>query len=77
VSVRVSKRLWPLLVCVAISKSLGGKFMLGMACEILHMYVDGLWVQKDGCKTPADYEALLAEITEQIGLPISLDGIYK
>jgi DNA polymerase-2 len=48
-----------------------------MDYEILHMYVDGLWVQKDGCKTPADYEALLAEITERTGLPISLDGIYK
>jgi len=48
-----------------------------MDYEILHMYVDGLWVHKEGCKTPADYEALLAEITERTGLPISLDGIYK
>ncbi len=48
-----------------------------MDYEILHMYVDGLWVQKEGCKTPADYEALLAEITERTGLPISLDGIYR
>jgi DNA polymerase-2 len=48
-----------------------------MDYEILHMYVDGLWVQKEGCKTPADYAVLLAEITERTGLPISLDGIYK
>jgi len=48
-----------------------------MGYEILHMYVDGLWVQKEGCKTPADYGVLLAEITERTGLPISLDGIYK
>jgi DNA polymerase-2 len=45
--------------------------------EILHMYVDGLWVHKQGCKTPADFEALLAEITERTGLPISLDGVYR
>jgi len=45
--------------------------------EILHMYVDGLWVYKDGCKTPADFEALLADITERTGLPISLDGVYR
>jgi len=42
--------------------------------EILHMYVDGLWVHKEGCKTPADFEALLAEVTERTGLPISLMG---
>ena len=45
--------------------------------EILHMYVDGLWVHKAGCKTPADFEALLKEITERTGLPISLDGVYR
>jgi DNA polymerase-2 len=45
--------------------------------EILHMYVDGLWVRKAGCKTPADFEALLSEITERTGLPISLDGVYR
>lgn len=45
--------------------------------EILHMYVDGLWVHKEGCKTPADFEALLADITERTGLPISLDGVYR
>jgi DNA polymerase-2 len=45
--------------------------------EILHMYVDGLWVHKNGCRTPADFEALLADITERTGLPISLDGVYR
>lgn len=48
-----------------------------MDFEILHMYVDGLWVQKPGCKTPADFEALLAEITERTGLSISMDGVYR
>jgi DNA polymerase-2 len=45
--------------------------------EILHMYVDGLWVQKEGCKTPADFESLLVDITDRTGLPISLDGVYR
>jgi DNA polymerase-2 len=45
--------------------------------EILHMYVDGLWANKKGCKTPADFEALLADISARTGLPISLDGIYR
>ncbi len=48
-----------------------------LSYEILHMYVDGLWVHKDGCKTPADFEALLTDITERTGLPISLDGVYR
>ena len=45
--------------------------------EILHMYVDGLWVHKEGCKTPADFQTLLADVTERTGLPISLDGVYR
>jgi DNA polymerase II len=48
-----------------------------MDYEILHMYVDGLWIHKEGCRKPADFEALLGEITERTGLPISLDGVYK
>jgi DNA polymerase-2 len=48
-----------------------------MDFEILHMYVDGLWVHKQGCKTPRDFEALLAEVTERTGLPISMDGVYR
>jgi DNA polymerase-2 len=48
-----------------------------MDFEILHMYVDGLWVHKPGCKTPADFAALLADITERTGLPISMEGVYR
>jgi DNA polymerase-2 len=48
-----------------------------MNFDILHMYVDGLWVHKEGCKTPADFQALLADITERTGLPISMDGVYR
>lgn len=44
---------------------------------ILHMYVDGLWVQKPGCSKPEDFQALLAEVSERTNLPIALDGIYR
>ena len=45
--------------------------------EVLHMYVDGLWVKKPGAKTPADFQPLLDEILERTGLPIALDGVYR
>ena len=45
--------------------------------EILHMYVDALWVQRPDCKTPADFQPLLDEITRSTGLPIALDGVYR
>ena len=45
--------------------------------EVLHLYVDGMWVKKEGCKTVREVEPLLAEILKRTGLPIALDGIYK
>jgi DNA polymerase-2 len=45
--------------------------------NILHMYVDGLWVRRDGCRRPGDFEALLTEISARTDLPIALDGIYR
>ena len=44
---------------------------------VLHMYVDGLWVHKDGAHQAADFQPLLNEILERTGLPIALDGIYR
>jgi len=49
----------------------------GMGFRVLHMYVDGLWVQKDGCRDPCDFQPLLEEISARTSLPISLDGIYR
>ncbi|MCJ7603428.1 MAG: hypothetical protein MUO63_18250, partial [Desulfobulbaceae bacterium] len=49
----------------------------GMGFRILHMYVDGLWVQKDGCRDPADFQPLLEEVASRTSLPISLDGVYR
>jgi DNA polymerase-2 len=45
--------------------------------EVLHMYVDGLWVKKPGVKKNEQVRPLLDEITLRTGLPIALEGIYK
>jgi DNA polymerase-2 len=44
---------------------------------VLHMYVDGLWVQKPGATRPADFQPLLEEVVARTSLPIALDGIYR
>ena len=44
---------------------------------VLHMYVDGLWVQKPGLTQPDDFRPLLEEVSTCTGLPIALDGIYR
>jgi len=48
-----------------------------MGFRVLHMYVDGLWVQKDGCREPHDFQPLLEEVADRTSLPISLDGVYR
>jgi DNA polymerase II len=45
--------------------------------EVLHLYVDGMWVRKTGCSNVQDFELLLDDIVDRAGLPVSLDGIYK
>lgn len=45
--------------------------------RVLHMYVDGLWVQKAGIKTVAGMQPLLEEILTRTGLPLVLEGIYR
>jgi DNA polymerase-2 len=47
--------------------------------EVLHMYVDGLWVRSGDGSTldTARLQPLLAEIENRTGLPIALDGIYR
>lgn len=45
-------------------------------CRALHLYVDGLWVQREGLHGPADVAPLLDEIAHRTGLPIALEGIY-
>lgn len=45
--------------------------------RVLHMYVDGLWVQKGGASQIADFQPLLEEILDRTGLPTSLEGVYR
>jgi len=45
--------------------------------EVLHLYVDGLWVKKEGYSKAQDLQPLLEAIHQRTGLPIALDGIYK
>lgn len=45
--------------------------------EILHMYVDGLWIQRVDCTTASDFQPVLDEVTRRTGLPIALDGVYR
>lgn len=48
-----------------------------MGFEILHMYVDGLWIRKTGASQVADFQPALEAIAKNTGLPIALDGIYR
>jgi len=48
-----------------------------MGFRVLHMYVDGLWVQKEGFREPEHFQTLLEEIASRTSLPISLDGVYR
>jgi DNA polymerase-2 len=45
--------------------------------RVLHMYVDGLWVKKEGADQVSDFQPLLEKILDRTGLPISLEGIYR
>jgi len=44
---------------------------------VLHMYVDSLFVQKEGLKENQDFEPLLHAITEQTKIPIMMEGVYR
>jgi DNA polymerase II len=45
--------------------------------EVLHLYVDGMWVKKRGSASPVDFQAMLDEILNRTGLPIALDGVFR
>ncbi len=44
---------------------------------VLHLYVDGMWVHKPGCRLVPDFQPLLNEILDRTGLPVALDGVYR
>ena len=48
-----------------------------MGFTVLHMYVDSLFVQKEGLKEQKDFAPLLKAVHEKTGIPIALEGVYK
>jgi len=44
--------------------------------RVLHLYVDGLWIQKEGADQ-AEYDRLLHGIRVQTGLRVGLEGVYS
>lgn len=48
-----------------------------MGFTVLHMYVDGLWVQQDGFNTSPQLQPLLHEIHHRTHLPVAVDGIHR
>lgn len=45
--------------------------------EVLHMYVDALWIKKRGCNRPEHFNDVINRINHRTGLTINLDGIYR
>ena len=45
--------------------------------EVLHMYVDALWVKKKGSNKPEHFTELIKKINHRTGLTINLDGVYR
>ena len=48
-----------------------------MGFTVLHLYVDGIWVNKDGCDSADDFLPLLDEIARRTSLPVALDCVYR
>ena len=44
--------------------------------QVLHLYVDGLWIQREGADQ-AEYDRLLNRIQTQTGLRVGLEGVYS
>ncbi len=45
--------------------------------EVLHLYVDGMWIAKPGASQVPDFQPVLEAINERTGLPIALEGVYR
>jgi DNA polymerase-2 len=48
-----------------------------MGFEVLHMFVDALWIRKEGATEKQAFQAVLAEISRQTTLGVSLDGVFR
>jgi DNA polymerase-2 len=48
-----------------------------MGFEVLHLYVDALWLKKEGSVEKRDFQEVIDEISRQTTLGVSLDGVYR
>jgi len=48
-----------------------------MGFEVLHLFVDALWLKKDGAVDKQDFQAVTNEISRLTTLGVSLDGVYR
>ena len=48
-----------------------------MGFRVLHIFTDGMWVQKSGCRKVEDFQPLLAEVKKRTSLPLALEEVYK
>lgn len=48
-----------------------------LGCEVLHMYVDALWLKRPGSSRKENFQDVLDAISLQTGLGVSLDGVYR
>ncbi len=48
-----------------------------MGFEVLHLFVDALWLKKPGAVNKKDFSAVLDAISDATGLGITLDGVYR
>jgi DNA polymerase II len=48
----------------------------GHGFHFIHAIVDCMWIKRPGA-TEADYDALAREVSERVGIDISLEGIYN
>jgi len=56
---------------------LGKQVAEEMGFEVLHLFVDAIWVRKTGARYAADFRALQDAIAARTGLGISLAGVYR
>jgi len=45
--------------------------------EVLHIFVDALWLKKPGAVTKQDFQPVLDAISEKTSLGVSLDGVFR
>jgi len=46
-------------------------------CDVLQLYIDGIWIKNPEWKAAKDFQAVLDAIMEDTCLPIALDGVYR